>query len=223
MKIIGHRGARGLAPENSLAAIKKGIANGVDAVEFDIRLTKDKVLVLIHDPNLLRLASNSSSIDDLTLKQLRAININSGERIPTLKEVFQSSGKTQLIIEGKGNDWARPLLAELKEYKGPPPAIISKNHYELYRFSCRRPDLETYAVSLTNPFEPVDSATKYGFTGIDINFWLINPVVYFLARRAKLKIIVYTINSPLLLAFLKFLYPKIIAITTDYPNRFASK
>ena len=50
MKIVGHRGARGLSPENTIASLEKAIEHGVDMVEVDVRVTKDGVAVLHHDP-----------------------------------------------------------------------------------------------------------------------------------------------------------------------------
>ena len=50
MKIIGHRGARGLAPENTIASIEKALEHGVDEIEIDVRMTKDRVAILHHDP-----------------------------------------------------------------------------------------------------------------------------------------------------------------------------
>lgn len=220
MIIIGHRGAKGLAPENTLTAIKKGIAAGADAVEFDLRLTKDKQLILLHDPSLLRTTGTRLQVRDLTLGEIKKIATKSGEPVATLEEALEITRSVPIVIEGKGDDWARPLMRALKNYEGKIFAVISKNHEELYKFSCRRPDLPTMAITLTDPFEPLNAAKKFGFTGIDMNFWLMNPIVYFMARRSRLKIVIYTINSPFLLRLVRLLYPKISAITTDYPNLF---
>jgi len=52
MKIIGHRGAKGLAPENTLASMQAALDNNVDAIEFDVRVTRDNVPVINHNPDI---------------------------------------------------------------------------------------------------------------------------------------------------------------------------
>jgi glycerophosphoryl diester phosphodiesterase len=112
----GHRGARGLAPENTLAAFRKAIEIGVTTLETDLALTADDVLVLVHDPRLSRaltrtgdgrwLAEDSAPIRSLTSGEVRAYDVGrldpshpdakswpqqvpaDGERVPTLAELF---------------------------------------------------------------------------------------------------------------------------------------
>ena len=70
MLIIGHRGAAGLARENSLEALRVGLEAGADMLEFDVRLTKDKIPVLTHDFHTLRTHHDTSIISRLTLTEL---------------------------------------------------------------------------------------------------------------------------------------------------------
>ena len=70
MKIIGHRGARGLAPENTIASIEKAIKLGVDAVEIDVRMTKDNVAVLHHDPAVIDPSGAEMTIKHATYAEL---------------------------------------------------------------------------------------------------------------------------------------------------------
>ena len=72
--IIGHRGAKGIAPENSLSGFKKAVELGIDGVELDVHLTKDGKLVVIHDMNLKRLTGLKISLRQLTSECLRAID-----------------------------------------------------------------------------------------------------------------------------------------------------
>ena len=74
--IIGHRGAKGIAPENSLSGFKKAIELGIDGVELDVHLTKDGKLVVIHDMNLKRLTGLKILIKQLTFKELRKYDIS---------------------------------------------------------------------------------------------------------------------------------------------------
>ena len=71
--IIGHRGASAVAPENTIAAFREAIAAGADGIEFDVRLTRDGVPVIIHDNSLYRTARLPHRIADLTRSELEQI------------------------------------------------------------------------------------------------------------------------------------------------------
>ena len=99
---IGHRGAAGHAPENTLAAIRKGIALGVDFVEIDVRCTADGVLVVLHDSTVNRTTNGKGPIDRLSLRDVKALDAGNGECIPTLEEVLNVvAGQTGLMVELK--------------------------------------------------------------------------------------------------------------------------
>jgi len=74
--IIGHRGAKGIAPENSLSGFKKAIELGIDEVELDVHLTQDEKLVVIHDMDLKRFSGLKIPIKQLTLEELKKYNIS---------------------------------------------------------------------------------------------------------------------------------------------------
>lgn len=110
--IIAHRGASGEAPENTLSAIQKAIDIGVDYIEFDVRLTKDGIPVVIHDDMVFRTTgyTHARYVHDLTLDQIKTLDVGSwfdrrfaGETIPTLEEVLQVAALSQakLMIEIK--------------------------------------------------------------------------------------------------------------------------
>lgn len=219
MKIIGHRGAAGLALENTTESILAAIRAGVDAIEFDVRLTKDGKLVLSHDRHMGRVSSESRHVHKHPLKKLKQVPLHNGQQIATLSEAIKAAGKTGLVIEGKESGWARPLAKLLQNTKSLPECrVISFNHQELYTFSLLMPGVPVYAIEHTKPFEVIRTARLLGFAGIDINFWLLNPLTYALARYHKLDIIVYTINKPWMARFVRVLYPK-ISITTDVPDQ----
>ena len=101
-KIYGHRGSKGNYPENSLLGFKKAIEFGVDGVEFDIHMTKDGELVVIHDATLDRTTTGTGYIKDYTLAEIRQYSIGAkftefkhydpswdDEIVPTLTEVLQ--------------------------------------------------------------------------------------------------------------------------------------
>ena len=98
--ILGHRGASALAPENTIAAFRRSIEDGADGIEFDVRLTRDGVAVVIHDATLERTATVYRRVSQLTAAELSATDVGkwfcapegsrrfSGETVPSLQQVF---------------------------------------------------------------------------------------------------------------------------------------
>src|SRR4051812_30983838 len=91
--VIGHRGGRALAPENTLAAFRNAIRLGADYVEVDIRETSDGELVLMHDRTVDRTTNGKGAVKDLDFATIRALDAGSkfapqyaGEKVPTLEE-----------------------------------------------------------------------------------------------------------------------------------------
>src|SRR5213593_3287192 len=85
---IGHRGAAGYAPENTLRSIEQAIALGCDLVEVDVRRTRDGDLVLLHDERVDRTTNGKGNVAEMTLKDLRTLDAGGGPRIPTLQEAL---------------------------------------------------------------------------------------------------------------------------------------
>lgn len=106
---LGHRGARGLAPENTLAGMAAGMAAGADGVEFDVQRTADGHPVVFHDDDLRRICNVSGRIVTSTLAQLRELDAGryfgpqfAGELIPTLDEVLETLPANAFVnIEAK--------------------------------------------------------------------------------------------------------------------------
>lgn len=218
MKVIGHRGAAGLALENTLESIKAAKLAGVDAIEFDVRLTADGQFVLCHDTSVSRVSEHQHVIKEMVAEHIGDIILLNGESLPTLTDALQIAGDTPVVIEAKGSEWAKPLAAYLNTLPTPTASVISFNHEELRIFTSLAPKISTYGIENTKPFDVIQIAKHYHFTGIDMNFWILNPFTYWMARRKKLEIIVYTVNSRWIAWFLSVLFPR-ISITTDHPNQ----
>jgi glycerophosphoryl diester phosphodiesterase len=94
-RVIAHRGFSGVAPENTLVAIRRGIEIGADMAEIDVTLSKDGYVVVIHDETLDRTTNGTGPVSDATLEELQRLDAGSwfapefaGEKIPTLGEVL---------------------------------------------------------------------------------------------------------------------------------------
>lgn len=99
-RIVAHRGGGALAPENTLAAMRCGLAYGFHAVEFDVMLSKDEVPVLMHDPQRGRTVAGTGRIADFTARELAAMDAGAwkgvqfvGEPVPTFAQVTEFCGR----------------------------------------------------------------------------------------------------------------------------------
>lgn len=219
MKIVGHRGASSLALENTIASIKAGKKAGIDAVEFDVRVSADGKLVVCHDGSLSRTYGVDKKISELKLTELSKIKSPEGHQLPTLAEALKAAGNTPVIIEGKASGWSKPLATALRNDPNRDKYIvISFNHHELFNFSRHCPEIVTFVLEHRNPFDAINAARIYGFDGIDINYWTLNPLVFWLARRHRLSVAVFTVNKPWMASFVRFFYPGIY-LTTDVPQK----
>jgi len=127
VEIIGHRGASFDAPENTASSVRLAWQQGADAVEVDVRLSRDGQVVVMHDPSTLRTAGVDAKVSDLTMAELRALDAGAwkgprwaGERIPTLDELLAlTPAARQMLIEVKcGPEVCGPLRTVLDRWAG---------------------------------------------------------------------------------------------------------
>ena len=114
---IGHRGAMGHEPENTIASVKKALALTVDMIVIDVFLIKSGELVVFHDETLDSLTNTSGKIEDFTLEELQKVVVKGNHQIPTLEEVIKTiDKKVPLNIELKGKNTAKPTFELLEKY-----------------------------------------------------------------------------------------------------------
>ena len=156
MLIIGHRGAAGLAPENTIDAMVAGVATGVDMLELDVRLTRDSVPVVAHDNRLLRTHHRNESISHLTYTELQALT--SEQPIPSLFAVLDRFlGVVLLNIELKGHGSAELTYQLLTRYITSPDdwdnvLLSSFSVRELRQFRQLAPQANLALLHRNNPF-----------------------------------------------------------------------
>jgi glycerophosphoryl diester phosphodiesterase len=219
MKIFGHRGAAGLALENSKESIIKSLRGNVAAVEFDVHRTADMELVVIHDHTTGRVAEKDVEVHRLTLAELQSISLNNGQHILSLDELFAVIGNQKpIMIDIKDTGCGEVLLSTLDRHPSVIVYVTSFVHDNLQYIRKARPDIPIYVLEHYSPFEIIHTARRLQATGISLNMWLMNPLTYRLAKRYGLDLLVYTVNSPLLMRFFKKLYPD-VTLYTDHPER----
>ena len=118
--VIAHRGASAYAPENTLASFELAIDIGADAIELDLRQTKDSVLVVLHDADIDRTTNGEGNVKDFTFSELQKLDAGSwfhkefsNQKIPSLEEVIDLlDDSTIIIIELKEGNETYPGIEE---------------------------------------------------------------------------------------------------------------
>ena len=112
---IGHRGAAGHAPENTLASVEKAISLGADLVEVDVQRTSDGHLVIIHDKRVDRTTNGAGLVAGMSLCALWELDAGAGQRIPTVEELLRTAeGQVGLILELKVNGLAEQVRKSVR-------------------------------------------------------------------------------------------------------------
>ena len=135
--VAAHRGASSVAPENTIAAIKKAIDSGADMIEIDVRRTADNQIVVMHDDAVDRTTNGKGKLRDLTLAKVRALDAGSwkgqafvGEGVPTLDDALTAvKGKAKLLIEIK-EDGLEGLVADAVKRAGEDTALIQSFSFD---------------------------------------------------------------------------------------------
>lgn len=220
-KIIGHRGVAGLALENTAEGIKVALALPIDGIEIDVRVTKDDQLVVLHDEHTGYVSDTRLWASESSLAELQKITLKNGEHLLSLERALDLiAGKKPVTIDVKGMGASGALGRILADYKKADITISSRQYAEIPKMHKLLPDVPFLVQSHLSPTDVVHTAHMLHADGISLNKWLMNPLIYRLARRTKLAIRVYTVNQPWLVRlFMKF-YPE-VAIYTDHPERFA--
>lgn len=160
-RITAHRGSSSGAPENTMAALEKAVEEMADRAEIDVQETADGVIVLCHDTSLKRVAGINKKVSDLTLEQIKKLDVGSwfsseyqGEQIPTLEEVMEyAKGKIDLNIEIKnlGNSSGLPekVIELVEKHEMQEQCVItSTNRFYLKRVKAVNPEIRTgYIIS----------------------------------------------------------------------------
>ena len=219
---IGHRGAAGHAPENTLAAIRKGIALGVDFVEIDVRRTADGVLVVLHDGTVNRTTNGKGRVDRLSLRDIEKLNAGSGEHIPTLDEALRVvRGEAGLMLELKVKGVAPQTVEVVREAGFRDPVIYASFLHDELK-DVRRVDPGASLMVLFGSLSriSVPHAMKYGpYVGLRHDK-ATRPLVDAF-HRADLLVFVYTADAPSDIQHALSL--DVDGIISNFPERIASQ
>jgi len=224
MWIIGHRGAAGTHPENTLLSIEHALHCGVDWIEIDIRFV-DGNLIVLHDERLDRTTNGSGSVYDWHLQDLRRLDAGRGEKIPLLHEVIDLiDGRAGLNIEIKQAGLTKPLTDLLAAYLRRGPAwrdkfMLSSFLQEPMRelrdtapAGCLLAALSDHEAAAATRF-----ALEIGAFSLNVSRAELNPSIVERAHRHGLRVLVYTVNA---VSDVKQCFElSVDGIFTDYPGR----
>lgn len=217
--VHAHRGGAALAPENTLAAVRNALALGVDVIELDLHVSRDGVVVIIHDATLDRTTTGRGFVRETALADLQRLDVGgwfharfAGERVPTLREVLE-------VVKGHGDDRVRLNLETKYDARGPaPPAnfeemvleqvraaglsgrtIIQSFHYpSIIRVKALDSSMATAALRspLNPPLDPVADVRAARADIYSPGFRLVTREVVEALHRAGIPVVPWTVNEP---------------------------
>ena len=200
MMIMGHRGAAALEPENTLLSITRAMEIGVDAVEIDVRLSKDKEIVVIHDSTVDRTTNATGPVSSYALKEMKKLDAGKGETIPTLDEVIDLIGhKVRLIIELKEEGTERKVVELIKRNNLDDNVYVISFWHSLVKTVKEMDSRIKTGVLLVGC--PVDAciATRASANALVMKYTFVNRKFVEIAHEEGLKVFIWNIDDRQLL------------------------
>ena len=230
---IAHRGASGNAPENTLAAFKKAIEIGVDAVELDLHGTADGEVVAIHDPSLDRTTNLRGNVNQTTLETIKHADAGgwfasefADESVPTLAEALECLGKRAIaVLEIKDPLISEAVVAKIHEIHTPDLTVIISFHtaiLQAVRSLAPRIPTGWLIGNQNNHASPVQLCQQLGKLGsplLNVNHQLITAEFAYEVRRRGITLWCWTVDDLNRMREMKAL--GVQGITSNHPERFA--
>ncbi|MDR3417612.1 MAG: glycerophosphodiester phosphodiesterase family protein [Nevskia sp.] len=222
--IIGHRGARGHAPENTLLALDTGIRLGAHWVEFDVQLHPCGALLLFHDLTLERTTDGHGLLGACDFEALRRLDAGQRQQIPTLEEALDLiEQRVGVNIELKTADGTGEAVAGvLRQYltAGWPAErfLVSSFHLpELWEFHQAAPEIPIGVLLAGVPLDWAGCATELEAAAVNISSEFVDPRLVADAKAHGRRVYVYTVNDPEQVRSLREL--GVDGVFTDFPDR----
>lgn len=227
MVAIGHRGAMGYEPENTLRSLRKALELDVDIIEFDVHLLKDGEVILMHDDTVDRTTNGKGFVSDMTLSEIKKLDAGKGEQVPTLQEAMDLiDGKSKVIIEISGFLSTAQKVAEIIRYnveqrnwRYEDIMVSSFNHPELQRFKKLLPEIKIGANTSGVPISYAQFAKEVEADFLTTeNIYLANDSFIKHAHEHGIKFYLYTLNTFEYLA--RYEEFGIDGVISNFPDRF---
>jgi glycerophosphoryl diester phosphodiesterase len=223
-QLIGHRGARGLAPENTLLSLDAGIAAGCPWLEFDVQRHPSGQLFLLHDLTLERTTNGKGLAADWDWYDLRMLDAGQGQHLPTLDEALDLIDQRVRVNielktwEGTAAAVAECLQARLAEGVAAEQFLVSSFHLpELYEFRQLLPQVPVAVLLCGVPLDWAACASELQAVALNQSAEFVDARLVADAKARGLAVNVYTVNDPDEYARLAAL--GVDAVFTDVPDR----
>jgi glycerophosphoryl diester phosphodiesterase len=224
--IVGHRGAAGECPENTVLSFSRALEQGADALELDVRLTADGVPVVIHDATADRTTSGSGRVQCLSLERLQEFDAGSGQRVPTLATVLAQFPETPLIVEIKEADAAEPARQAIARAGAKERVLVGSFVHEalvpfakarMHRSASRRETVVSWMASRFGLTVPGRQVAAFTVPERHRSLTIVDRKFVTTARRAGRPVHVWTVDDPVDAARLRAI--GVNGIITNYPSR----
>jgi glycerophosphoryl diester phosphodiesterase len=219
---IGHRGACGYEPENTLSSFERAIGLGCPWIELDVHQVEGELLV-IHDDSVERTTNGHGEVASQTLDYLRSLDAGRGQQIPTLAEVItRVDHRAGINVELKGHDTAQPVVDLLHQYEAngwdqSEFLISSFDHVQLAEVRRLQPGLRTGALFGRNAKDCVDRSVELQAFSLNLGLRLASRETVQQAHAAGLKVYVYTVNQNADIR--RMVAYGVDGVFTNYPDR----
>ena len=221
---IGHRGAKGYEPENTLAAFEKAINMNVEGIELDVHLSSDGQLMVLHDETIDRTTNGKGFVHQFSLKELKSFRIEQTQEIPTLAEVFDLVKRRCFInIELKGSDTVKAVTELISHYiseknwKYKDFLVSSFNWKMLEEIQLLDPKIRIGVLTEESIEEALAFAKKTKAFSIHPNFRLLTKENVALQQKNGFQVYPWTVNSEEDIQKIKSF--NINGIISDFPDK----
>lgn len=213
-KVIGHRGACGYSPENTMASLVKAYELGVKWIEFDVALTKDELPVIMHDEKLNRTTNGKGSLANATYEQIAQLDAGSwfspefsGEKVPLFTDFLFAASELNLGINveikptlGMDFETAHSVVQELQNYWPDPTDHLLVSSFSLTSLAVARAlDQRLYLALLADTWFPFwqDAVIQLNCISVNASHKILSP-----SRVAEIKamgcyVMAYTVDNPI--------------------------
>jgi glycerophosphoryl diester phosphodiesterase len=216
LEIYAHRGSSLRHPENTMAAFTAALEEGATGIETDLRLTRDGVIVLAHDPNLRRVAGDRRRISDLTRAEIDRIGLAQGHRVPILDDLWDlAHEKVRLNLEIKDPLVTPMLVGFLRNHPG--DVLVTSFHLsEIDAARSAKSDVPVGPVLNRLGPEEMRRVAGRGYDAVSLAARSFSERALDFCHKERMRLLLWVVNRPR--RVLHFAEMGVDAVFTDAPG-----
>ncbi len=229
-----HRGFSGAYPENTMLAFEQALKAGCEGIEFDVHLSRDGEVVILHDETVDRTSHQSGTVKDMTYAELQQVDVSyrfggqyGVQRIPTLREYFELVQERDIVtnLELKTGVYEYPgieaaVYEQIRAYHMEKKVVISSfNHHSVLRMKALAPELACGFLSDTWILDVGDYVESYGVEAYHPEFHMLTVKALADLKAHSIQINTWTVNQPEDIRHMIAL--GVDGIISNYPDRVA--